>query len=79
MKQVVLDDSLRARIGDLTEDVAVCSESGETIGVVVPKSLFYRMLMQMPEARVSREELEQSFAEQGGRTLKEIKQRLGMG
>jgi hypothetical protein len=79
MKNIVLDEALRSKFGELTEEVQISDESGKMVGMVVPKAMFYRLLLESPEAQVSEEELERSFAEPGGQPLVDVKRRLGMG
>ena len=38
MSRVVLDAELRKKLGDLTEVVELCDESGKVIGQIVPKN-----------------------------------------
>jgi hypothetical protein len=78
MKNIVLDQSVRAKIGEIKEGDQLCDETGRVLGVVISKGFFYHLLSSMPEAQISDEELERRFAEPGGRTLEEIKQELGM-
>jgi len=78
MKNIVIDEVVRSKLGEVTEEVELCDEAGRIIGVLMPRKTFYRLLLETPEAQVSEEELERSFAEPGGKTLREIKQELGM-
>jgi hypothetical protein len=78
MKNIVLDEALRAKIGEIRNGDQLCDEQGRVLGFVVSKEMFYRLLTASPEAQVSEAELEQSFAEPGGQTLAEIKRELGM-
>jgi hypothetical protein len=75
MKNLVLDDNLRSKIGDLKEGVEVRDEKGRVIGFMLPSSIVYQLIEAPP---MSDEEMERRFAEPGGKTLAEIKQQLGM-
>jgi hypothetical protein len=75
MKNLVLDDNLRSKIGDLKEGVEVRDEKGRVIGFMLPSSVVYKLIEPPP---LSNEEMERRFAEPGGKTLAEIKLQLGM-
>jgi hypothetical protein len=78
MKNIVLDEALRSKIGEINDGDQLCDERGRVLGMIISKEMFYRLLSSTPEAQVSDKELERSFAEPGGQTLEEIKRELGM-
>lgn len=77
MNRITLDTELRAKLNGLNERVEVCDEAGRTVGHFVPTAMFDEMARTWKEADLSDEELQRRFQEPGGRSLKEIWQRLG--
>jgi hypothetical protein len=77
MSKIVLDDATRAKLAGLTGPVEVCAPDGKTIGLFVPSDDFTRSVYDWAKAEVSDEELDRVSRETGGRTLAEIKKRLG--
>jgi hypothetical protein len=78
MKNIVLDDALRSKIGDLKEEAQLCDESGQAVGFLMPMSAYYR-LVESTLPPISEEEMERRFAEPGAKTLNEIKRQLDIG
>jgi hypothetical protein len=81
MTKVVVDESLRAKLNGLTEDIEMCDPAGHTLGHFVPQDLYKQMLYAWVESQcpVSEEEMERRRRENGpGRTLAEIWKRLGV-
>ena len=79
MKNIVLDDALRSKLGDLNERVQLCDEAGNVVGLLLPTEVYHRMIIDLANSLVSDEELDRAFAEPGGKPLQQIKQELGMG
>lgn len=77
MAPVVLDDALRSRLSGLNEPVPVCEPDGRTVGHFLPEELYLKWLYAQAAGAVSTAELDAAAAEKGGRTLSEIKSRLG--
>jgi hypothetical protein len=78
MAPVVLDDALRSRLNGLNEPVPVCEPDGRTVGHFLPEELYLRWLYSRAAEAVGTDELNAAAAEPGGRTLTEIKVRLGV-
>ncbi len=78
MKNIVLDEALRAKIGDLNEEIQLCDETGKVVGRLFPMDLYEQRVINLANQLASDEELERRFAEPGGKTLEQIKQELGM-
>jgi hypothetical protein len=79
MTKVVVDESLRAKLNGLTEDIEMCDPAGHTLGHFVPQDLYKQMLYAWVESQCpyTKEELEEAAREEGGRTLAEIWKSLG--
>jgi hypothetical protein len=77
MAPVVLDDLLRSLLNGLSEPVPVCEPDGRTVGHFLPEDLYLKWLYAQAANAVGTAELDAAVAEQGGRTLTEIKTRLG--
>ena len=75
MSIVIADSELRSQLAEVTE-AELRDAGGKTIGHFVSREFFYKLLMSMPEAQVSVEELDRRFNEPGGSTLQEIWARL---
>ena len=74
---MVLDDALRSRMNGLNEPVPVCEPDGRTVGHFLPEELYLKWLYAQAAKAVGTAELDAAAAEPGGRTLAEIKSRLG--
>jgi hypothetical protein len=79
MSKITLDESLRAKLNGLDEELELCDESGQTIGHFLPEDAYQRMLYRLAEAQcpTTPEELARLREETGGSTLKEIWSSLG--
>lgn len=77
MSKLILDPDLRAKLNGLNEQVEVCDEQGTTLGRFVPEEEFLEMLTAWGKAIITDEELERRANAPGGRSLREIWQRLG--
>jgi hypothetical protein len=77
MTRVTVDDSLRARLNGLDQQIELCDESGKTVGHFLPAALYHKLLYASDHCPYTEEELRQHMQEPGGRTLAEIWQRLG--
>ncbi len=79
MARVELDPTTRTKLAGVKEHVELCDESGHILGHFLStqeyERLFYAALA--AETGHSAEDLKRSRNESGGRTLKEIWQRLG--
>jgi predicted transcriptional regulator len=46
MRTITLDDDLRAKLGDLTDEIALCDATGNVVACVVPpghRDMLYRL------------------------------------
>lgn len=77
MSKIILDDAMRERLAGLSEPVEMCAADGRTIGHFVPSDEFIRSVYEWAKSEVTDEELDRVRRETGGRTLAEIKKRLG--
>ena len=77
MAPLVLDDALRTRLNGLNEPVPVCEPDGRTVGHFLPEELYRKWLYSRAAEAVTTAELDAAAAEPGGRSLAEIKARLG--
>jgi hypothetical protein len=77
MSKVIVDDELRAKLNGLEDDVELCDTSGATIGYVMSKAHYERLILDLAKSQISDEELERRSQEKGGRTLAEIWKSLG--
>jgi hypothetical protein len=74
MSKVILDQTLREKLNGLTEQLEVCNEAGQTVGRFLPEQEYRKLLYAAVEAACpyTKEELERSRREPGGRSLAEI-------
>jgi len=75
MSIVITDAELRSRLAKVTL-AELWDAGGKPIGHFMSREFFYKLMMSMPEAQVSEEELDRRFNEPGGSTLQEIWARL---
>jgi len=74
MRKITLDDDLRAKLGDLSGEVAVCDAAGNVVAYLVPPDQ-REMMYDMAAALVSDEELaaaSREYAEKGGLTTADV-------
>jgi hypothetical protein len=72
MTKLVVDERLRARLGDLTETAQLCDERGHILGYFLPAKIYDRALYDGVEPPISDDELRRRVSEPGGRSLAEI-------
>jgi hypothetical protein len=80
MSKVILDDTIRAKLQDLSRELELCDPSGQTLGRFVPEPLYNKLLYALAESQrpaLSPEEVARRQQETGGRSLAEIWKRLG--
>jgi hypothetical protein len=77
MTKIVVDDTLRAKLGDFKERLELCDAAGRKLAVVLPAADDDGLVRPSDRCPYTREELEQFRQENGGRTLAEIWKRLG--
>jgi hypothetical protein len=74
MRQITLDDDLRAKLGDLSDEIALCDADGRVVAYVMAPQ--YREAMyDMAANLVSDEELRaasREYAEKGGLTTAQV-------
>jgi hypothetical protein len=76
MSKLILGPELRQQIKSLHEQLEVCDESGKTLGHFLPEKLYQDMVNVYLESVFPKHEVEEALQQTGGRTLKEIWQRL---
>jgi len=77
MNRIVLDETLRAKLGDLDQRSAICDETGRVVGHYVPAGKMDPELYEWAVSQISDEELERRSRERGPRrTTKEVLERL---
>jgi hypothetical protein len=77
MSKVIVDETLRAHLPDLAEQLEFCDEHGKTLGHFLPESVYQAFVRSWMEANISEDELQRRRAEPRGRTLAEIWKSLG--
>jgi hypothetical protein len=81
MSRVTLDQELRSKLNGLNEPLEICDEQGRILGQFLPAAVYRKMLYALAESQrppLSAEEMARRRQETGGRSLKEIWQRLGV-
>jgi len=71
MNRVVIDESMRAILGD-AEELELCDPSGRKVGHYLSEQLYRRLLYDWANAQVTDEELQRRRQQPGGRKLAEI-------
>ncbi len=77
MTRVTIDDTLRAKLNGLDEQIALCDEFGHELGQFLSARLYRDLLDAWVGSLFTNEELAQADQETGGRPLAEIWKRLG--
>jgi hypothetical protein len=77
MDKLIVDADLRSRLHNVESTLEVCDESGQTLGHFVPAPDRLRSAYDWAGTAFTDDELERARQETGGRTLSEIRQRLG--
>ncbi len=72
MNRVILDQSVRSKLGNLDSRLELCSESGETLGFFVPACDQQRLLYAWARGEFSDEEIESARQERGGFAIGEV-------
>ena len=82
MTKVTLDESLRAKLNGLNEELEICDTDGRTVGHFVPSDQYREMVYAWVESQsgITEEELQRRIREETGkgRTLAEIWKDLGV-
>jgi len=76
MNKVMLDETLRSKLGNLSQESQICDEEGQVVGLYVPMPEHDPELHRWAEAQISDEELERRAQEPGGRSTAEVLKRL---
>ena len=76
MSKVTIDQSLRAKLDNLSAEVEFCDESGRTVGYYVPADWHHELLYAWAKSQFTDEELEKARNQPGGRSLPDILARL---
>jgi hypothetical protein len=77
MTKVVLDDSFKAKLNGLQDQLELRDELGHILGYFIPATSHDPSLYARVHSPISDEELERRSNETGGRTLAQIWTRLG--
>jgi hypothetical protein len=77
MGRIILDATLRAKLNGLNEEVEVCDENDETVGVFLPQAQYQKLLYAQVQIPFSEGEIEKLRTAGGGCSLAEIWKRLG--
>ena len=77
MTQVIVDESLKQRLGGLDESVELCGPDGRILGRYLPEEEYRQILYGSVEIPYSDEEIARRRAEPGGWSLEEIWKRVG--
>lgn len=72
MDRVILDSSIRVRLGNLHSRLEFCDESGEVLGYFVPASERQQLLYAWARGEFADEEIERARREPGGFSLAEV-------
>ena len=80
MTQIVIDELLRSKLNGCQEEVSFVDDKGQPLGHFLPEGIYRKLLYAWVESQCpySKEELERRKQETGGRSLKEIWERLGV-
>jgi hypothetical protein len=70
--KIILDETLRSRLNNLTEQVELCDEAGKTLAHCLPLELYNKMMCGWVNAQVDDDEVEGLRRQRGGRPLAEI-------
>jgi len=76
MNRVMLDEALRSKLGDLSQQSQICDQEGQVVGLYIPLPEYDPALYRWAEAQIGDEELERRAQEPGGRTTAEVLERL---
>jgi hypothetical protein len=77
MSKVTLDNSLKAKLNGLNEQLEFCDETGNSLGHFLPTDVYKELLLAWADAQISPEELDRRRREPRGRTLEDICKSLG--
>ncbi len=78
MSKITLDQFLKNKLNGLNEPLELCDERGDTIGHFLPEATYREYFYAWLKSQVSDDEIARLRREQGGRTLAEIKSKLGI-
>lgn len=78
MTRIMVDEVLRAKLGELTSQVELCGAHGETLGYFIPAAGRERPDKPPVEIPYTAEEIASSRAVRTGKPLEEILGRLGL-
>jgi hypothetical protein len=77
MSKVTLDESLKAKLNGLNEQMEICDEKGNTLGHFLPADIYKELLLAWADSQITPEELERRRRKPRGRTLKDVCKILG--
>ena len=72
MTKLVVDSLMRSKLQNLTAQVELLDESGQTLGYCLPADVYDRMLYASVKMPYSDEAIARRMKEKGGRPLPEI-------
>jgi hypothetical protein len=71
VSKVTLDSELRAKLGNVDTELALCDEQGHTVAHVLPAATFNKLIYAWARSQLSQDEIEQARNEPGGMTTTE--------
>ena len=77
MTQIIIDQTLRLKLGGMNEPVELCDDSGQVVGHYLPEAEYKRILYASVKIPYSDEEIARRRAQTGGCSLREIWDRVG--
>ncbi len=80
MGRITLESGVRAKLRNLSEELELCDEAGQTMGRFLPEAVYKKLLYSLALAQrpsLSAEEIERRKQESGGKPLAEILKQLG--
>jgi hypothetical protein len=78
LESVILDKDLKAKLNGLNEQLMLCDETQEPVGVYLPLETYKKLVLKSLEFPFSKEEIERMRSEKGGSSLADFWKRLGV-
>ncbi len=75
MRKITLDDDLRAKLGDMSEEVALCDAAGNVVAYIMTPG-HREALYSLASDLFTDEELERAEREEGGMTTAQVLEHL---
>jgi len=77
MTRIKLDASERSKLHDLSQQLELCNEAGQTLGYFLTVAQYEEMMREWAKLRFPEDELERRWNEPGERTTAEVLASLG--